>query len=190
MNKLFLLFLIFNYSVLEARIHTKNQNFIEIGVGTLDGLSIDKADNSGRWLSLSISKYRSKSIYLSLRAIYNEKFYKPNVQALLTNQFFFFDATVGKGLFFTPKKKLFLNIGVRPLLGYELISIGEYLIDSGFEIKNKSKILAGSTFEANIEFLLGTNFSVLTRTGLIWLPTSSVQNTHLLTGFGLRYNYF
>ncbi len=189
MSKLFLIFLVFNYSVLEAQIHSKNQNFIEIGVGTLDGLSIDKADNSGRWLSLSISKYRSKSIYLSLRAIYNEKFYKPNVN-LLTNQFFFFDAIFGKGLFFTPEKKLFLNIGVGPLLGYELISRGGYLIDSGFEIKNKSKILAGSTFEANIEFLLGTKLSVLARTGLIWVPTSSVQKTHLLTGFGLRYNYF
>lgn len=158
MDKLFLIFLIFNYTVLEAQIHTKNQNFIEIGVGTLDGLSIEKADNSGRWLSLSISKYRSKSIYLSFKAIYSEKFYRPNVQALLTNHFFFFDATVGKGLFFTPKKKLFLNIGVGPLLGYELISRGGDLIDSGFEIKNKSKILAGSTFEANIEFLLGIKF--------------------------------
>lgn len=69
MNKLFLIFLTFNYSVLEAQIHTKNPNFIEIGVGTLNGLSIDKTDNPGRWLSLSISKYRSKSIYLSLRAI-------------------------------------------------------------------------------------------------------------------------
>ena len=189
MLKLFILFLFVNYAVL-AQIHTKNQKFVEVEAGALDGLSFGKADNSGRWLNLIIGKYGSQGVFFSLSAAYSEKFYKPNVQLLLTNQLFFLNGIVGRGISFIPKKKVFLNIEVGPSFGYELINKGDYLIDSDLEIVNRSKILVGGIFKTNLEFLLGVKFSVLAKTGLVWFPTSSVQNTHLYTGLGLRYIYF
>lgn len=189
MLKLFVLLFFINYSVI-AQVHSKNQKFLEIEVGALDGLSFDKADNSGRWLNLSIAKYHSQDVFFCLSAAYCEKFYKPNVQLLLSNQLFFLNAVIGRGISFTPKKKVFLNIEVGPSLGYEFINKGTYLIGSDLEIMNRSKILAGGIFKANIELVLGVKFSVLAKTGLVWLPTSSVQNTHLYTGLGFRYTYF
>ena len=109
---------------------------------------------------------------------------------MLSNQFFFLNAVIGRGISFTPKKKVFLNIGVGSSLGYELINKVDYLIGSDLEIMSRSKILAGGIFKANIELVLGVKFSVLAKTGLVWLPISSVQNTHLYTGLGFRYTYF
>lgn len=189
MNKVFIFLFIFQCT-LSAQIHTKSQKFVDVEVGVLDGLSIYRKDNAGRRLGVGISKYSSKGIYYGVVATYNEKFYEPNSQILLVNQLFFLNPMIGKGFGITRKKRIFLNIGGGAFLGYEWINKGRYSLNNDLKIKNRSVMLTGCNFETKIEMFLGIKVSLLFKTGLLWLPTSSVQKIHLNNGFGLRYNYF
>jgi Conjugative transposon protein TraO len=189
MGRIFLLSLIFSHSIF-AQIHAKNQKYIEISTGALDGISMGKLDNAGRWISLSFSKYHTKGHYVSIVAHYNEKFYETSNQIQLINQDFWVNGLVGLCIPFTSKKRVFINIDGGPLIGYELINKGQYWIRDNLQITNSSTINIGGIVGSNIEFIIGIKYSLLLNSSLSWVPNSSIQSFHFNNGFGFRYNFF
>lgn len=175
---------------LKAQIHSKNQRLIELSTGFMDKGSLKKEDNVGIWINLMISKYNAQKGGFRYGANFQQKYYDTPIQSLINVNQYFGEAGYGFELMKSKSRRLFLNGFGGFIIGYESINGEKKEISTLLVIQNKSKVLAGAYFSAEVEAVLNTKISLIINTRQSWIPTSDLQDLHSRVGIGLRLNYF
>ncbi|MDQ1090471.1 conjugal transfer protein TraO [Siphonobacter sp. SORGH_AS_1065] len=177
----------------QAQIHNRQQRFVEIGGGFVDGLSIQKTNNQGYSFQFHLGKFGKKEGIWQFGATGQRMYYPINVDAisiLSTVDNYLLEGSFLPVLFKTNDRTFYLHALLGAFVGYERVQdAGKRVGD--VTVVSKSAFVFGSIPGLQAELNLSRRIAITGKVqGYYMTEMSTVQNFHVRAGIGLRYNYF
>lgn len=177
----------------QAQIHNRQQRFVEIGGGLVDGSSFQKTSNQGYSIQLHLGKFGKKEGIWQFGASGQRVYYAIAADAnsiLSTADNYLLEGNFLPVLIKTNDRTFYLHAIFGAFAGYEnVIDEGKKVGD--IIVKSKSAFVFGGIPGLQAEVNLSPRIAITGKIqGYYMTEMSTVQNFHVKAGIGLRYNYF
>ena len=176
------LLLVFGIKNAVAQQHYKGVNAMEVNIGR------NIFGNQDRHLSLSVSKYKSRTTYLKGGLNYLENSFTytktlpesdlppASIECHSTSKNYYADAIYFKTLF-TNRSFIYLNGGVGAFMG----------VESYKKKKRETQFLIGPEIDLETELFITSRIAFIGRVTQYWNPLSDIEKWNTIWDVGLKY---